>query len=56
MNVQELRLPEIVLPTQFFLLLGRQGFEIATPAGAEIDLPTPKTSDERMWVLVVLST
>ena len=38
-------LPEIIFLAQFFLLFGRQRLEIASPTGAEIDLPTPKTAD-----------
>ena len=47
---------EIILLAQFLLLLGGKRLEIAAPAGAEINLPTPETTDERLGILVVLST
>ena len=47
---------EIILLAQFFLLLGGKRLEIAAPAGTEINLPTPETTDERLGILVVLST
>ena len=49
-------LPEIVFLAQFFLLFWRQRLEIASPTGAEIDLPTPKTADQRLGILVILRT
>jgi hypothetical protein len=48
--------PEFVFFSQFSLLFGWQRLEIASPTGAEVDLPPPKTPDERIGVLVILGT
>ena len=45
-----------VLDNTFSLLFGRQRIEITSPTGAEVDLPTPETPDDRLGVLVILST
>jgi len=36
--------PKVVLLAKLFLLLGREGLEIAPPARAEIDLPPPEAA------------
>ena len=42
---------EIILLSEFLLFLGRQRLEIASPAGAEIDLPTPEASESDLGFL-----
>ena len=48
-------LPEVIPLAQFLLFLCGKRLEIATPTGAEINLPSPEASDEGLGIFVILN-
>ena len=46
---------ELILLAQCLLLISRKRSEISFPARTEINMPTPKTTHQRVWFLIVIS-